>query len=144
MMSSIIGHTIAFSLSISLIIALVAALSSIQNDYREFTVNHEIGKVCAIVKNGIEKIYWPGSYATPANTTMGTIMVDLPDKIGGVTYRTRFENSTLKIETNQFRINRTCEMGFDANITGRTNGGKTMIVWSVLDNENKLSVNEVI
>ncbi|MBI5347016.1 MAG: hypothetical protein HZB66_00200 [Candidatus Aenigmarchaeota archaeon] len=134
--SSLIGHTIAFALSIGLISALVVALSSVQTNYREFTIDHEIGNVCNMVKNSVEKIYWPSSYM-PINTTMGRIVIELPEKIGDIGYEARFDNTSLKVEMNELAINRSCEMGFNISFSGRTDGGRTVIKW-LAESKNKI------
>ncbi len=138
--SSIIGHTIAFGLSMSLVIVLVVALASIQNDYREFAVKNEIGKICGMVKGGVEKIYWPGEYASQGNVTMGKIIITLPEKIGGMNYRARMENTSLFVDVISPGINMTCELGFNASFTGRSDGGRTLIKWMILDGSNRIAI----
>lgn len=128
--SPLVSHTIMIAFSLTLLLVVVTTLSSIRNDYQEFVAKHEIREVCAIVKSGIEKMYYPESYNSTSNTTKGKIILDLPARIGDMNYRARFANTSLLLETfGENKVNDTCKIGFNLSYYGSTGGGRTEIQW---------------
>lgn len=135
--SPIVSHTLVIMLSIVLLILVITTLNSLRKEYQEFVGENEIKQICGIVRNGIEKIYWPEDYVSPTNTTMGEIVVGLPNKIAERNYRARFVNESLFIESiGEPTINYSCKIGFEVTLNGRTAGGRTEIKWTRLSNGN--------
>ena len=127
----LLSHTITIAFSVILIIAIVTTLNIIKADYQNFVGKEEILQVCLTVKSAVEQIYWPTTYQLNDNITLGSVSVDLPDRIADLNYRMRFQNNSLQIETIQLlEINQTCKIGFNASFSGSSNGGKTKFIWT--------------
>ena len=126
----LLSHTIFFLFSIAMILAIVVAFGTIRKDAQDFVGNNEMQQVCAIIRTAVDKLYLPGEYASPSNATMGRITVSLPERVGDASYRARFVDTSIVIETSEPKLNRTCETGFNANFTGSTSGGRTQFEWT--------------
>ena len=126
---ALVSHTIFFVFSILLILTIVTSFGTIRNDAQKFIGNDEIQQVCTIIRTSINKIYSVSDYSSPTTTVLGEIITNLPNRIADESYRARFVNSTIVIETSQPGLNGTCETGFDVNFTGSTPGGRTQIEW---------------
>lgn len=134
----LISHTIFFIFSIAMILAIVVAFGTIRNDAQDFIGTNEIQQVCAIMRTAIGKIYVPSDYASSSNATMGKITVNLPERIADTSYRARFVDKNIVIETFEPKLNKTCEIGIDANFTGTTSGGRTQLEWARYGNGNNV------
>ncbi|MBI4018100.1 MAG: hypothetical protein HY368_00655 [Candidatus Aenigmarchaeota archaeon] len=129
--SHILMHAFAVAFSLIMIWIIASSMNSMIDDHREFVGKKEILQVCDIMKTAAEKIMVPQEYVSRSNTTLGSISIAMPEKIGGTNYRTRFVNDTLIIETTGTpTINDTCIMGFNATFRGGTNGGRTSVVYT--------------
>ncbi len=125
----LISHSIFFIFSVAMILAIVVAFGTIRKDSQDFIGTNELQQVCSILRTAIDKIYAPSDYASPSNATMGKIKIDLPERIADASYRARFVNKEIVIETVEPRLNKTCETGLSINFTGSTSGGRTQIEW---------------
>ncbi len=125
---TLLTHTITLVFSLLMILTIVITFNSMENDYRDFIGKNEVQQVCGIVKSGIESIYLKENYDSPENATKGRIVIELPARIADMDYRVRFINRSVSIETlGRLRVNDTCKIGFAANYTGSTIGGRTEI-----------------
>ncbi len=112
-----------------MILAIITAFGTIRKDSQDFIGTNELQQVCAIIRTAVEKIYAPSDYNSPSNATMGKIKLDLPERIADASYRARFADKTIIIETVEPKLNKTCETGFAVNFTGSTSGGRTQLEW---------------
>jgi len=136
---SLLSHSMLIAFSLIVIIFVVAALTSLRDDYSGFIGKNEISQVCLLVKGSIEKIFVEDRYSSPTNTTKGRIFLNLPDRIGDQNYRIRFVNASISIETlSRPRVNDTCKAGFNLSYTGSTTGGRTEINFTVRDSGEKI------
>jgi hypothetical protein len=129
----LISHTFAISFTIVILMLIVISFSNIRNDYEEFALQGQADILCSIIKSAVEKIYWP--FDREADGIFGRVVIDLPEKLGGSSYRARFYNSSLLIETG---INMTCYIGF--NVSGSTSGGRTEITWTRAGNKDIITM----
>ncbi len=125
-----LSHTMMVAFSVVLIVLIVTTLNSVKIDYQEFVGKEEIIQVCVSIKSAIEKIYVPTGYTSLTNETMGSIVIDLPERIADVNYRMKFVNKTLMIETlAEPTLNQSCTIGFNASFEGSSRGGRTRLSW---------------
>ena len=131
----IFSHTLSIAFMVMLVIAVATTLNSIKSDLQDFVGKHEIKNVCSIIRNSIENIYLPEEYQSPTNTVYGKARANLPDRIALMSYRARFINSSLYIETlGGLQINDTCKIGFPAAFSGSVTGGLTEFRWTRYSN----------
>ncbi len=140
----LISHSMFFLFSIAMILAIIVSFGTIRKDVQDFVGTNELQQVCAIMRTAIDKIYLPSVYASPSNATMGRIIVNLPDRIADASYRARFIDNRISIETVEPNLNKTCETGLDANFTGATSGGRTQFEWTVSSGSNAITMTRVL
>lgn len=123
-------HAFAVAFSLMLVWIIITTMNTLVDQHREFVGKKEIVQVCDIMKTSVEKIMIPQDYVSRTNTTLGRLFVAMPEKVGGLKYRTRFSGDQLVIETlgTPF-VNDTCVLGFNATFRGGTPGGRTEIIY---------------
>ncbi|MBI2578163.1 MAG: hypothetical protein HYW26_00475 [Candidatus Aenigmarchaeota archaeon] len=143
--SQLVMHAFAVAFSLIMIWIIVSTMNSLIDENKKFVGKKEILQTCDIMKTSVEKLMIPREYVSRTNTTLGRIIVSMPEKIGGLKYRTRFANDTLLVETlGTPYINDTCVMGFNATFRGGTSGGKSEISYVRYDNgTDEVSVTNV-
>ena len=136
---AMLTHMITLVFSLLMILTIIITFNSLESDYKDFIGRNEIQQVCSMVKSGIDSIYVKENYNSPDNSTNGKIILELPDRIADMDYRIRFINKTAAIETlGRLRVNDTCKIGFAANYTGSTSGGRTEINFTAYSNGNNM------
>ena len=130
-----ISHTFAISFTIIIIMFIVMSFNNIRDDYKAFALENQISGICDTIKGAIEKIYWPFDYES--NGTFGSVIIDLPERIGDTNYRVKFFDSSLLIES---EINSTCNIGFNITYAGSTTGGRTEIEWTRSGGVDKITM----
>ena len=143
--SPLISHSLVVGFSLILILVVIMTLSHLENEYQTFTGNSEIQEVCGIIKYSTEKIYNPTNYTSPTNSTMGRIVLTLPERIAGISYRARFSDNLVYVNTvSEPLINTTCSIDINATFSGTTNGGETLIIWKTYTNKKDEIIMEVV
>ena len=127
--SPLVSHSIIVGFSLVLLIIIVISLGSIKSDYQQFVAKEEINQVCGLIRGGIEKIYNPSTYTSPTDSLMGSIRIDLPDRLADNVYRVSFGSSSYIETLTQPAVNKTCNIGFPVVYNGSTTGGETEISW---------------
>jgi hypothetical protein len=127
--SVLIGHSVAISMTIILVIVVVISLNNVRNQYQKFVGENEIDQICLSVKGTVEEIYYQKNYTSPTNTTVARVRLELPSKVADKKYSARFFNNSVLVYSDDIRFNRTCKIGFSATFIGTSDGGPTYITW---------------
>jgi hypothetical protein len=122
----LLTHAILISFAVTLVFIVFTTLTTLRTDFEGFVSQKEIQQGCILVKGAVEKIYISTDYRPPTNTTAGTIVVQMPEKIAGSSYRLRFENNSAVIDA-QPAFNTTCKIGLNLSYSGSSSGGMTEI-----------------
>src|SRR3989338_5813000 len=126
--AQIVMHALTVAFSLVMIWIIVSVMNSLTDEHKQYVAKKEILQTCDILKTGTEKIMVRQDYVPRGTAVLGKIYISMPEKIGGLKYRTSFLNDTMIIETiGTPTVNDTCVMGFNATFRGGTNGGKTEI-----------------
>jgi len=139
--SVIVTHSLLVLFATIFLIIIVTTLNSIREDYRDFTLNLTVKDICSVVKASIEELRTPIPAELEVNTeqSMGSVMLDLPQKIGGTKYRIRFENEMIVIKT-ESGFSYTCYTSVNSTLSGRSAGGRTKIYWMYGNGINKILI----
>lgn len=139
--SEFLSHSISVLISIFMIFILVTTMNTIKNDYNDFSAKSQINQICNTVKSSIEKIYWPDGQAN--NTLLGSINLNLPERIATNNYKIMFSNSIINVTTYDGKIKANCTAGFDIIYNGTSSGGRTQIRWYNINNTNVITIGEI-
>jgi hypothetical protein len=139
--SVVVTHSLLILFATLLLIIVVTTLNSIKEDYRDFVLNLTAKDICNLVKTSIEELRTsiPTELEVKTEQNMGSIILDLPSKIGNTKYRIRLENETILIKT-ESGFSYTCYTSVNSTLSGRSTGDRTKIYWVYGSGTNKISI----
>jgi len=139
--SVIVTHSLLVLFATLFLIIIVTTLNSIREDYRDFTLNLTVKDICSVVKASVEELHAPIPAELEVNTeqSMGSVTLDLPQKIGGVKYRIRFGNRTILVKT-ESGFSYACYTSVNSTLAGRSAGGRTRISWIYGNGTDKILI----
>ena len=111
-----------------ILILLIVILNNNAVHYKEFVAKSQLENVCIIVKSAITNIQPVSDYHSITPTVLGSVNIDLPEKIGNTNYRLLFIGNNITIELlDEPKLKYSCSTGFDLVFVGSSNGGKTSL-----------------
>ncbi len=120
--SILLTHAILVSFAIFLVFAVFTGLTTLRTDFENFVADKEIKQSCLLVRGGIEKIYVNTDYRSNDNVTAGSIVLQMPERLAGASYRLSFDNNSIVIDGRPL-FNTTCKTGFNLSYKGSSTGG---------------------
>lgn len=140
--AELVSHAVLVGISLFLVYSVITTLADIRDDYQKYVGGLEVKELCFVMRGAIEKVYAPADYNVSTNTTLGSVMARLPERITDVKYSATFFNRSILIRSSGPQFNETCKIGFGAGYNGSTSGGLTR--FSYMRSSNGTNVIEMV
>lgn len=133
-----VGHTIIIAVTVLLILTIVSTLNNLNNLYSDFVKENEIVHICDIIHSSIVSLYDQDQPTLQQDTTLGEIIIELPNDIAGESYTIDFYNKSVRVRVGD--KTELCKIGYDVSYTGRSAGGLVKIKWIKGKTTNRIEI----
>ncbi len=113
-----------------ILILLIVIINSNSVSYKQFVSASQLESTCLMIRAAVEDIQSVSDYRSATQTILGSVALNLPEKIGSSVYRAGFRENNITIETLEEPIMKySCSSGFNVTMIGASNGGLTEILF---------------
>lgn len=128
--SILLSHAILVGFSIFLVYAVSTTFVTLKNDYQHVIGGNEVDQLCFVIRGAVDKMQPDTNYNFTADTVLGSMDINFPERIAASNYRIKFANQSAVIDSLDNKFNQTCRMTANAVYTGQTSGGLTRITYT--------------
>lgn len=124
-----------------ILILLIVIINKNSIEYKHFVASSQLESTCLLIRSAIGEIQPLSGYSSVTETMLGSVVIDLPEKIGNSPYRTGFIDKNITIETlDEPKIYYSCSSGFNLKLLGASNGGPTELLFLRSSNGDRVEM----